>query len=153
MGMPLRGMPTAWDKKTRNSIKKHDIDPAKATSGGHHPPPCGGAERSAARCDLRSRGRFAACGRKLQGDAPSNSPRGSWLICGSAPPLSESNVFLTELRHLYPFSPFTAEIEGSDKQNSQITWFFKKVPRVFCFVFWFEDRNFWLGLGLFIIRL
>jgi hypothetical protein len=27
MGMPLRGMPTAWDKKTRNSITKHDIDP------------------------------------------------------------------------------------------------------------------------------
>ena len=71
-----------------------------------------------------------------------------WLICGSAPPLSESNVFLTELRHLYPFSPFTAEIEGSDKQNSQITWFFKKVRRVFCFVFWFEDRKFALGRGI-----
>ena len=46
--------PSALAKTRCISATSDDIDPPKATSGGHHPPPCVGADRSAARCDLRS---------------------------------------------------------------------------------------------------
>ena len=105
------------------------------SSCGHdNPPPCVGAERSAARCDLHSRGRFAATGRKLRGDAPSNSPtrREPWLICASHPALPECQRPRDLNRIREGHTPKSTKIRGSSRAELPL---FENFSKTGSFVF------------------